>query len=72
MSQRRTIANHASSEAFEPGALRALTKLGYQIVPAASAADPSIQVDLRIVDEESLGEIPGEEPIRPPGARTRS
>ena len=63
MSQRRTIANHAASEAFEPWALRALTKLGYQIVPAESAADPSIQVDLRIVDEESLGEVPGEEPI---------
>ncbi len=63
MPQRRTIANHASSEAVEPGVLRALPKLNYQVIPAASAADLSIQVDLRIVEEESLSETPGEEPI---------
>ncbi len=57
MAQQRTIANHASSETFEPGVLRALPKLNYQVIPAASAADLSIQVDLRIVDEESLGGV---------------
>jgi hypothetical protein len=64
MVRRGIIATDISPGALEPYALRALRKLGYQIVPDGASlgtTDQPIQPDLRIVDEESLGQIAGEE-----------
>jgi hypothetical protein len=63
MMRRRAIASEVSPDSLEPNAHRALQNLGYQIVPArtpSETADPSIQPELRIVDEEGFDQITGE------------
>jgi hypothetical protein len=62
--RRAIIASHVPPEAFEPGACRALEKLGYEIVQAGAPSgrgDRSIRGALRIVDEASLGQIADED-----------
>ncbi len=63
MARRRTIASYVSYGAVEPDALRALRSLGYEIVAAgtpSAKAGQQIHADLRIVDEERLGQVTGE------------
>jgi len=65
MARRALIVSHVAPEAFEPGACRALEKLGYEIVVAGAPsgrADRAIRGDLRIVDEASFGQIADEAP----------
>ncbi|MHC4507294.1 MAG: PilZ domain-containing protein [Planctomycetota bacterium] len=64
MARRGIIVSHVPPEALEPDASHALQNLGYEIVPAGAPSgrvDRPIQGDLRIVDEESLGQIAAEE-----------
>ena len=63
MPELRTVANHAAPGSFEPRALVALERLGYRIESAGSSTDPVRDANLRIVDEERLGEISGDQPI---------
>ncbi len=63
MPEPRTVANHAASGSFEARALVALERLGYRIATAGSSTDPIRDANLRIVDEERLAEISGNEPI---------
>jgi hypothetical protein len=60
MIRRKTIASHVPPGAVEPDALRALRSLGYEIVavgPPSAKAGQELQSQLRIVDEEGLGQI---------------
>jgi hypothetical protein len=64
MARRGVIASHVPPEAFEPDACRALESLGYEIVLAGALhgrGDRPIRGDLRIVDEENLGQIADED-----------
>jgi hypothetical protein len=60
---RATVAVHAPARAFAPGTQTALVRLGYRLISAETAAEPSEGDDwrrpaIRIVDDRQLASVP--------------